>query len=113
MWRGGLGVVRGAQPRASQQVGGTRSGVPQGEGVLLADEGEVVVAAGGVRDRGAAIDRDAERGRVQAVAAVDNRIGKGIADTDGVTDVATAVDVADGDGATVGRDPPQLRPLPR
>ena len=75
------------------------SGVPQVEGVLLADESEVVVAAGGVRDGGATVDSDAEGGGVQAVAAVDDPIVIGIADPDGVTGVAAAVDVADGHGA--------------
>src|ERR671916_187973 len=71
----------------------------------LTDESEVVIATRGVGDSGATVDGDAERGRVQAVSAIDGRIevAKGVADTDGVTDVATAVDVADGDGTTVGR----------
>src|SRR5215204_7052189 len=75
--------------------------------VVLADEGEVVVAAGGVRDGGATVDRDPEGGGVQAVAAVDlgihRHIAGGVADADGITDVATAVDIADGDGATTRR----------
>src|SRR5215213_1287196 len=77
------------------------------EGVVLTDEGEVVVAARGVRDRGATVDRDPEGGGVQAVAAVDlgihRHIAGGVADADSITDVATAVDIADGDSAAVGR----------
>src|SRR3954453_12052447 len=88
-------------------MGGTRSGVPHVEGVGLADEGEVVVAAGGVRDPRATVDRDTERGRVQAVAAVDLWIhgneGGRVADANGVADVAATVDVASGHGAAVRR----------
>src|SRR5215216_6277178 len=55
----------------------------------LADEGEVVVAAGGVGDGGAAVDRDANVGQVADIATVDpDRAARGVADTDGITGVA-------------------------
>src|SRR5829696_1875505 len=72
----------------------------------LADEGEVVVAAGGVRDRGATVGRDVEGGRVQATATVcSDRASPGVADADGVTDVAPTVDVANGDRTAARRGP--------
>ena len=66
--RGG-GVARNASA-SHQVVGGTTSGDPHVEGVALADEGEVVIAARGIGDGGATVNRDVERGRVQAVAAI-------------------------------------------
>src|SRR5829696_4367249 len=70
----------------------------------LADEGEVVVAAGGVRDRGATVGRDVERRRVEATATVcSDRASPGVADADGVTGVAAAVDVANGDRTAARR----------
>src|SRR4026209_1881000 len=69
----------------------------------LADEGEIVVAARGVGDGRTPIDRDPDRGRVQAVATIDRRIGTDrVADADRVTGVATAVNVADRNGPAVG-----------
>jgi hypothetical protein len=68
----------------------------------LADEGEVVTAARGIGNRGASVDRHVERGGVEDVAAVNGRIrAEGIADSNRVADVATGVDVADGDGTAV------------
>src|SRR5215216_2065195 len=99
--RGG-GVARNASA-SHHLVGGTTSGDPHVEGVALADEGEVVIATRGIGDGGATVNRDVERGRVQAVAAIDLRIVEGVADADGVTDVATAVDVTNGNGAAVRR----------
>src|SRR5215207_4024629 len=70
----------------------------------LADEGEVVIAAGGVRDRGAAVGRDAELGRVGDGAAVDAHVAPaGVANADGVAGIAAAVDIADSGNAAVGR----------
>src|SRR5215213_5554873 len=70
----------------------------------LADEGEVVVAAGGVRDGSAAVSRDIQVGHVPNGAAVDrDPAAPGVANADGITGIATAVDVADGDRATIGR----------
>ncbi len=68
----------------------------------LADEGEVVVAAGGVGDRGAAVGRDTQVGQVGDVSAVDPNRANGVADADGITGVAAAVDVGDRDRAAVG-----------
>src|SRR5215217_231248 len=70
----------------------------------LADEGEVVVAAGGVRDRGAAVGGDAQLGRVADAAAIDSDVAApGVANADGVAGIAAAVDVADCDRAAIGR----------
>src|SRR5215207_7388829 len=69
----------------------------------LADEGEVVVATGGVGDGSAAIGRDIQVGRVADGSTVDRDRTRGIADTDGITSVAAAVDVGDRDRAAVGR----------
>src|SRR5918993_4463589 len=95
----------GAQCQCPPPIGGGHEArLPYVEGVELADEGEVVVAAGGVGDGGAAVDFDGESGRIQAIAAIDVRIGTiGVADADGVADVAAAVDVSGGNGAAVGR----------
>src|SRR5215207_5843942 len=72
--------------------------------VSLADEGEVVVAAGSVRDGGAAVGGDAQRGAVSHGAAIDlDRAAPGVADADGAASVAAAVDVADCDRAAIGR----------
>src|SRR5215203_5500654 len=71
---------------------------------LLADEGEVVVPTGGVGDSSAAVGRDVQLSRVGDGTTVDsNRAAPGVTDTDGITSIATAVDVADGDHAAVGR----------
>jgi hypothetical protein len=69
----------------------------------LADEGEVVVAAGSVRDRRAAVNRDIERCRVQDGAAGDVGVGtERVADPDCTADVPAAVDVTDRDGTAIG-----------
>ena len=69
----------------------------------LADEGEVVIATRGVRDRGAAVGGDAQLGRVGDAAAIDANIAPpGVADAKGVAGIAAAVDVADGDRAAIG-----------
>ena len=69
----------------------------------LANEGEVVVAAGSVRDRGAAIGGDAELGRVADAAAVHcDRAAPGVANADSVAGIAAAVDVADPNRAAIG-----------
>src|SRR5215212_4882201 len=66
----------------------------------LADKGEVVIPAGGVRNRRAAVGRDAQLRRVGHVSAVcRHRSPTRIADADGVAGIAAAVDVADLDGA--------------
>jgi hypothetical protein len=57
-------------PRA-ERLGGLRVSAAQPEATRLADEGQVVVAAGGVRDGGAAVGRDSEIGQVRDVPAVD------------------------------------------
>src|SRR5215207_2274575 len=58
----------------------------------LADEGEVVIAAGSVRDRGAAVGRDAQQGLVGDGAAIDAHIAPtGVANADGVAGIAAAV----------------------
>ena len=70
----------------------------------LADEGEVVVAAGGVGYSGATIGRDTQVGQVRDGSAVDrDRAARGVADADGVASIAAAIDVGDRDGAAVGR----------
>ena len=74
----------------------------------LADEGQVVVTARGVRNGGATVGRDTEIGQVPDVSAVDSDRTRGIADTDGVAGIAAAVDVANTDRATIrgrGGDP--------
>src|SRR5215213_9969309 len=69
----------------------------------LADEGEVVIAAGGVRDRGAAVGRDAQLGRVGDGTTVGaNVAAPGVADADGVAGIAAAVDVPNRGHAAVG-----------
>ena len=69
----------------------------------LANEGEVVVAARGIRDRGAAVGGDAERSRVGDGAAVHpNVAAPRVTNADGIAGVATAIDVADSDSAAVG-----------
>src|SRR5918998_4704831 len=69
----------------------------------LADEGEVVIAARGVRDRGAAVGGDAQLSAVGDGAAVDrNRAAPGVANADGVAGIAAAVDVPDCDRAAIG-----------
>jgi hypothetical protein len=56
---------------------------------LLADESEVVAAAGGVRDRGAAAGGHADAGGVGDGATVNrNRAAPGVANADGVASVA-------------------------
>src|SRR5829696_7579942 len=69
----------------------------------LADEGEVVVTARGVRDRGAAVSRDTEVGQVPDSSTVDRDRADGVANADGITGIAAAVDVGNRDGAAVGR----------
>src|SRR5215216_5262294 len=69
----------------------------------LADEGEVVVTTGGVRDRGAAVCGDAQLGRVGDSAAVyAQRAAPSVAHADRVAGIAAAVYVADGDRAAIG-----------
>src|SRR5215213_3580526 len=70
----------------------------------LADEGEVVIAAGGVRNRGAAVGRDSQQGLVGDGTTIDtDRAARGVANADGVAGVAAAIDVADADRAAAGR----------
>src|SRR5215212_6449900 len=70
----------------------------------LADEGEVVIAAGGIGDCGATVGRDAELGRVGDSAAINAYVAPaGVANADGVAGIAAAVDIADGGNAAVGR----------
>src|SRR5829696_7327493 len=77
---------------------------PSAERDALADEGEVVVAAGSVGDGGTTVGRDVEGRRVEATATVcSDRASPGVADANGVTGVAAAVDVANRDRAAVGR----------
>src|SRR5262245_19558828 len=92
-------------------VGGSAIAVPPtvaaheraGEtGAWLADEGQVVVATGGVRDRGAAVGRDAQRGAVGVGAAIDGHRAVGVAHADGAAGVAAAVDVTNGHRAAIG-----------
>ena len=70
----------------------------------LADEGEVVIAAGGVGDGGAAVGRDAQVGQVGDAAAVDRPTAPGVADADGVAGIAAAVDVADATAPPLAED---------
>ena len=70
----------------------------------LANESQVVVAAGGIRDGRAAVDFDGQSGLVQDVTAIDVRIiAVGIADRDRAADVAAAVDITSGYRAAVAR----------
>src|SRR3954465_7325818 len=94
--RRGQNVVSAVYPPGNGRVYG---GCPESGDDVLTDEGEVVVAAGGVSDGRATVNGDAEVGGVEAIAAVDDGIGIGVADADGITDVAATVDVAGGDGA--------------
>src|SRR5215207_7912128 len=73
-----------------------------GSELTLTDEGEVVITAGGVRDRGAAVGRDTQVGQIGDAAAVDTDRPNGVADADGVPRIAAAVDVADADSPAIG-----------
>src|SRR4051794_21231877 len=69
----------------------------------LADEGEVVIAAGGVRDGGAAVGGDAQLGAVGDGAAINANIAApSVANADSVAGIAAAVDVADRNRAAIG-----------
>ena len=70
----------------------------------LADEGQVVVAAGGVGDGRAAIGGDTQGGQVPDIATVDeDRAAPGVADANSVTGIAAAVNVADLNRTATGR----------
>src|SRR5437763_6228817 len=69
----------------------------------LTNEGEVVVAAGGVGNRRPAIGRDVEGGGVGDRAAIHpDFAAEGVADPDGVAGITPAVDIAGADGAAIG-----------
>jgi hypothetical protein len=55
----------------AERLGGLRDSAAQQKVTGLADEGQVVVAAGGIRDGGATIGRDPQVGQVCDVSAVD------------------------------------------
>src|SRR5688572_11189578 len=70
----------------------------------LANESQVVVAAGGIRDGRAAVNFDRQSGLVEDVPAIDIRIiAVGISDGNRAADVAAAVDVTSGYRAAVAR----------
>jgi hypothetical protein len=69
----------------------------------LADEGEVVIAAGGVGDGGATVDRDTYVGQIPDVATIDPDRTDCVANTDSITGIAATVDIAEGSGAAAGR----------
>src|SRR5829696_2625213 len=70
----------------------------------LADESEVVIAAGGIGDGGAAVGGDAQVGQIGDATAVNSdRTAPGVPDADGISRIAAAVDVAERSRATIGR----------
>src|SRR5688500_13365903 len=85
----------------------------------LTDKGEVVITTRGVRDRGAAVGRDAQQGLVGDVSAVyrnrasgarfalaplvADQSAAGVADANGIAHITATVDVTDRDDATIGR----------
>src|SRR5918993_2856550 len=68
----------------------------------LANESQVVIAAGSIRDGGAAVNRDSHSGLVEDVTTIDVRIwADSVADRDRAADVAAAVDIGSRHGAAV------------
>src|SRR4051812_32615925 len=68
----------------------------------LADEGEVVIATGGVGDGGAAVGGDAKQGLVGDGAAINPDRADRVTNADGAASIAAAVDVGDRDCAAIG-----------